>query len=230
MFLKMKRIGFGFVLVLFCLSLHAQTKPAYDSTFRPTDWAIRTRQFRSYPNAKTDIIFLGNSITSRAEWAELLGMSNVRNRGISGDISFGIVERLDEVTEGKPAKIFVLIGINDISRNIPDSFILRNYRTIIHRIKKESPGTKIIFHTLLPVNNTFTQFKNHYNKDEHILYVNAELKKMAAEEKIGLIDLYPNFLDSENRLDKKYTADGLHLNAEGYLVWKKILENSGHLK
>ena len=96
--------------------------------------------------------------------------------------------------------------------------IIGNYAKMIRQIKKESPRTKIYFHTLLPVNNAFTQFKNHYNKDEHILYVNESLKKLAAKEKITLIDLYPHFLDSDKKLDKKFTIDGLHLNAEGYKV------------
>jgi lysophospholipase L1-like esterase len=76
----------------------------------------------------------------------------------------------------------------------------------------------------MPVNNTFTQFKNHYNKDEHIQAVNEGLKKITAEENITLIDLHPNFLDSEGRLDKNYTMDGLHPNAKGYEVWKRILQ------
>jgi lysophospholipase L1-like esterase len=75
----------------------------------------------------------------------------------------------------------------------------------------------------MPVNNTFTQFKNHYNKDEHIHAVNVGLKKIATDEHITLIDLYPSFLDSEGRLNKDYTLDGLHPNAKGYEVWKKIL-------
>ena len=74
------------------------------------------------------------------------------------------------------------------------------------------------------MNNEFTQFKKHYNKDEHILFVNTALKKIAAEEHITLIDLHPHFLDAANKLDKKYTQDGLHLNAEGYKVWAGILK------
>ncbi|NCT93574.1 MAG: sialate O-acetylesterase [Chitinophagaceae bacterium] len=224
------RIIITSLLCFAATSIVSAQRPAYDSTYRPGNFALKVAQFRSYANAPTDIIFLGNSITAGTEWAELLGMPNVRNRGISSDISFGVLERLDEVTEGKPAKVFILIGINDISRNIPDSLILQNYRRIIARIKLESPTTQIYFHTLLPVNNTFTQFKNHYNKDEHIQYVNTELKKIAAEEKIGLIDLHPNFLDADMRLDSRYTVDGLHLNAAGYQVWKKILFSSGYLK
>jgi lysophospholipase L1-like esterase len=162
---------------------------------------------------------------------ELIGLNccslqnpNCKNRGISGDITYGVLERLSEVTEGKPAKVFVLIGINDIEHNIPDTLIVNNYRRIIRQIKAESPRTKIYFHTLLPVNNEFTQFKKHYNKDEHIAFVNTELKKIAEEEKITLIDLHPHFLDASNKLDKRYTQDGLHLNAEGYKVWAGILK------
>ncbi|MDQ3279579.1 MAG: GDSL-type esterase/lipase family protein, partial [Bacteroidota bacterium] len=183
-----------------------------------------------YPNAKKDIVFLGNSITANVDWMELLGRADVRNRGISGDITFGLLERLHEVTEGAPAKVFILIGINDISRNIPDSVIVGNYRKMIQRIKMGSPKTKIYFQTLLPVNNEFTQFKNHYNKDEHILYVNEELKQLAAREKITLIDLYPHFLSGDKKLEKKYTVDGLHLNAEGYKVWASILKKGKYLE
>ena len=224
----MKKFSFILGLIGITFLAGAQEK-SWDSSFRPNNYQLKVDQFRSFPNSKKDIIFLGNSITAGTDWMELLGMNNVRNRGISGDITFGVLERLDEVTEGKPSKIFILIGINDISRNIPDSVILANYKKIIERIKKASPSTKIYFHTLMPVNNTFTQFKNHYNKDSHILNVNKGLRELAACEHITLIDLYPHFLDAEKKLDKKYTIDGLHLNAEGYKVWAGILKKGHYL-
>jgi lysophospholipase L1-like esterase len=224
----MKKIFFVSITIFTVQFLFAQA-PKWDSTFRPNSYKLKVDLFRSY-NDTNDIIFLGNSITAGIEWSELLRINNIRNRGMSGDITFGVLERLDEITSGKPRKVFILIGINDISRDIPDSIILKNYRSIIQEIKRGSPSTKIYFHTLLPVNNEFTQFKNHYNKDEHILYVNAELKKMATDYHITLIDLYPYFLNTENKLDKKYTVDGLHLNAAGYKLWAQILINNGYLK
>lgn len=221
----MKKWPVWFACLSFALpaGLFAQ-QAVVDSNARPGSYATKVGQFKSYSNSKKDIIFLGNSITAGTDWAELLGKPNARNRGISGDITFGVLERLSEVTEGRPAKIFILIGINDIQRNIPDTMIVENYRKMIRRIRAASPATKIYFQTLLPVNNEFTQFKNHYNKDEHIAFVNAELKKIAAEERITLIDLHPHFLDAGRKLDKRYTMDGLHLNAAGYQVWKGILK------
>lgn len=224
----MKNLILAIVFLSVAMQSGAQAK--WDSAFRPNNYALKVDLFRSYPDQSSDIIFLGNSITAGTDWMELLGRTDVRNRGISGDISFGVLQRLDEVTEGKPAKVFVLIGINDISRNIPDSHIVANYRKIIQRIKSESPATKIYFHTLMPVNNSFTQFKNHYNKDEHILFVNEQIRKLCAEEKITVIDLYPHFLNAEKKLDPKYTIDGLHLNAEGYKLWASILKKGKYLE
>jgi lysophospholipase L1-like esterase len=221
--MKKKTSGIVFCLLICSLSILAQ-EVKIDSAIRPGSYKLRWGFFKSYPNSKKDIIFVGNSITQGIDWAELLQNNHARNRGISGDITYGVLERLREITEGQPAKVFVLIGINDIEHNIPDSLIVNNYRRIIRQIKAESPRTKIYFHTLLPVNNEFTQFKKHYNKDEHIAFVNTELKKIAAEENITLIDLHPHFLDASQKLDKRYTVDGLHLNAEGYKVWAGILK------
>jgi len=206
------------LLILFNLiAIRGNTQAVkWDSTFRPPNFALKVNLFKSYPNASSDIIFVGNSITAGTDWNELLGIKNGRNRGISGDITFGVVERMQEVTEGKPAKVFILIGINDISRNIPDSVILNNYKRIVAAFKNTSPRTKIFFQTLMPVNNEFTQFKNHYNKDEHILWLNEQIKILGKKEKFTVIDLHPHFLNAEQKLDKNYTEEGLHLNAEGY--------------
>ncbi len=223
----MKKIFYISIFLSIIVSAQAQQ---WDSTHRPNNFKLKVDQFRSYPNSEKDIVFLGNSITAGIEWNELLGRTDIRNRGISGDITFGVLERLDEVIEGRPAKVFILIGINDISRNIPDSLILRNFQWMVQRIKSGSPQTKIYLQTLLPVNNEFTQFKNHYNKDEHIFYVNDQLVKLAEKEKLTLVDLFPHFLNSDKKLEKKYTYDGLHLNAEGYHHWKNLLLKGKYLE
>lgn len=205
-----------------CICVYAQA-PKWDSTSRPNNYAIKVEQFRSYRDASTDFVFLGNSITAGTDWNELLGITNARNRGISGDNTFGVLERLSEVTEGKPAKIFILIGINDVAGNKPDSVIVNNYKRIIQRIKSESPKTKIYFQTILPVNDEFEK-RNHFGKDDHIAWINAELKKLGEKEKITIIDLHPLFLNADKKLDKKYTIEGLHLNAAGYTHWAGILK------
>src|SRR5690606_41627183 len=95
----------------------AQTT-TWDSTYRPGSYQVRVGHFNSFPNHKKDIIFLGNSISLGTEWLELLQNKRVRNRGISGDISFGVIERLKEITKGNPKKVFIMIGIIVISCRI----------------------------------------------------------------------------------------------------------------
>lgn len=229
----MKRFFCG-LLTCFCLLLLLNLNGLaqeikYDTTFRPGKYKEQVAKFAADPITKKDIVFLGNSITAGTDWAKLLGMPNAKNRGISGDITYGVLERLDQVIAGKPSKVFILIGINDISRNIPDSLILRNYKSMISRIRAGSKKTNIYFYTLLPVNAAFQKFKNHYGKDEHILWLNSAIKELAAK-KVTVIDLYTHFLDNENHLKAELTHDGLHLKPEGYLVWAEVLKKEGYLK
>ena len=224
------RVTPSLCILLFTGKLSLAQTAQWDSTYRPAIYEARAGQFRSFPDSRKDIIFLGNSIMAYANWAELLDTKHAKNRGIPGDITFGVLDRLNEITEGKPAKVFILIGINDIGRNIPDTIILRNYKRIIQRVKQRSPRTKIYLHTLLPVNNSFTPALPHFNKDEHILWVNRELQKLAVGENVGLIDLYSQFLDDKKRLDKNYSFDGLHLNDRGYLKWAELLRNRKYIK
>ncbi|WP_421943771.1 GDSL-type esterase/lipase family protein [Pedobacter sp.] len=224
------KILISFVLfnIILLGNLCAQTV-TWDSTYRPGKYVELVNKFKAEPKSKKDYIFLGNSITAGTDWAKLLNLPQAKNRGISGDISFGVLDRLQDIIDGKPAKIFILIGINDISRNIPDSVILRNYKTIVNRIRNGSKKTKIYFNTLLPVNSSFDRFKNHYGKDEHILWLNSEIKKLAAKN-VTVIDLYSQFTDKDNHLRAELTKDGLHLIPEGYKVWADFLNSTGYLK
>ena len=217
------------LIVVFTLGKVNAQEVKWDSTYRPAAYLKKVASFQTEGITKKDFVFLGNSLTVRADWAKLLDLPNTKNRGISGDITFGVLERLDQVVAAKPSKVFVLIGINDISRNIPDSIILRNFKNIIKRIKTGSKKTKIYFYTLLPVNSSFNKFKKHYGKDEHILWLNSEIRKLA-DKKVTIIDLYPHFLDAEHHLKAELTDDGLHLNAEGYQIWTEVLKKGDYLK
>jgi lysophospholipase L1-like esterase len=223
-----KRVLFVFILQLLAFGYAIAQEVKWDSTYRPAKYKELATKFRAEEKSKKEFVFLGNSITAGTDWTQLLNLPNAKNRGISGDITFGVLERLDEVIARKPAKVFVLIGINDISRNIPDSLILRNYKRIISRIRSGSRRSQIYFYTLLPVNSSFGKFKNHYGKDEHILWLNDQIRKFSAK-KVTVIDLYPKFLDENNHLKANLTKDGLHLIPEGYQLWAEILRSGRYL-
>jgi len=200
-----------------------QAQATCDSSYLTTYYEQKVSMFRLLPDTKGEIIFLGNSITDIGEWAEIWNNIQVKNRGISSDNTFGVLARLDEVLSSRPAKLFIMIGINDIAKNIPDTVILKNYQKIIDRVAKESPTTKLFVQSILPVNKAFTDFKNHQNKDEHIVWVNGQLQTYCNEKGIRFVNLYPHFLEENSQLSKQYSNDGLHLNGAGFMNWKSIL-------
>jgi lysophospholipase L1-like esterase len=197
--------------------------PVWDSSYRSTYYEQKVTLFRLLPDTRREIIFLGNSITDIGEWTEIWNNKRVKNRGISGDNTYGVLARLDEVLSSKPEKIYIMIGINDLAKGIPDSVVVNNYKKIIAQIQTASPHTMLIVQSILPTNNQFTAFVRHQNKDVHIRQVNTLLKQYCAEKKIAFVDLYTAFLDADGRLDQQYTNDGLHLNGAGYMLWKSIL-------
>jgi lysophospholipase L1-like esterase len=216
----MKQLLIGISSILLSVTALAQT---YDSSYRSTYYEQKATLHQLLPDTKGEIIFLGNSITDIGEWAEIWQNSKVKNRGISGDITFGVLARLDEILSSRPTKLFIMIGVNDIARNIPDAVILANYRRIIDRVQAASPKTQLIMQSVLPTNDEFKPFKNHYGKDDRIRAVNNGLQALCADTGVIFVNLYPRFLDASGKLDKQYTNDGLHLTGAGYMLWKKIL-------
>ena len=182
----------------------------------------RFLQFMDEPAITSkDIVMLGNSLTEGGgDWGKRLGKDNVINRGISGDEVMGVYDRLHQILPGKPAKIFLLIGVNDVSHDLSTDSIVYRIDQTLTRIQKESPETKVYLQSLLPINESFNRYKRLTNKTYQIPEINARLETLAKEKKITFINLYPLFTEKgTNVLKKELTYDGLHLNDEGYKVW-----------
>ena len=199
--------------------------------FIPEYYPQRVAIFEKEPVVPGRIIFLGNSITQIGDWKKLLNDSTVFNRGIAGDITFGVLKRLEDVIRRQPSKLFLLIGINDIGKDIPDAVIADNIRKIIGRVQAESPSTKIYVQSILPVNPDVPNFPQHYDKQEHVLNTNKLIKKVAEDMHCTYVNIHDLFTDNHGRLDAKYTADGLHLTpaSGGYEKWVAYLHKQGYL-
>lgn len=176
-------------------------------------------QFEVLPITSKDIVFLGNSITERGLWSEIFNDVHCKNRGIGGQQTQDILERLHQVTDGKPKKIFLLIGINDLNGDpARTAKAVANIRTIIERIQTESPKTKLYVQSILPVG------KNREEKNREVKKANPEIKKICDEKGVTYIDIHSAFADEEGYLKQEYTInDGLHLNGAGYMAWAEIL-------
>jgi lysophospholipase L1-like esterase len=183
----------------------------------------RIKEFKASPIGYNQIVLLGNSITEDAKgWNDSIGITNITNRGISGDITDGILVRLDEIIYFKPLAVFLLVGINDIyAMNLPEGkqtekHIINNIIKILEKIRKKSPQTKLYLQTILPTHRE--DIKNQIKR------INSEIINIVQPE-VTVIDLYSIFANSNDLMTSEYTTDGVHLNSYGYGIWINQIRN-----
>ncbi len=182
----------------------------------------RKSQLALLPIHASDIVFLGDSITDEGEWVELLANPAIRNRGISSDTTIGVLDRLPDIITPQPQKLFLMIGVNDLSnlgRSPAD--IAQTYREILAQIRERSPQTHVFIQSVLPVHpSMFTGSAT--NSD--IRALNEILQHLATEFAYPYIDLHSHFLDAHHQLDATYTIDGIHLNGIAYQHWADLIK------
>jgi lysophospholipase L1-like esterase len=210
--------------------LSAQIKTYDTLTNVPDHYTKRVALFKREPIVKGRVMMVGNSITEGGQWKKLLNDTTIINRGISGDVTFGLINRMHDIIDRRPSKLFLLIGINDISRNTPDDLIAKNIFFFIMNVRQGSPNTQIFLQSILPTND---HFKNLYpafiGKRAHILKVNESLSKYEKVLGYTFIDLNSHFCDADGNMEAQYTQDGLHLNEKGYLLWVDVLKKGKYL-
>ncbi|MCW3785283.1 GDSL-type esterase/lipase family protein [Plebeiibacterium sediminum] len=240
---KLKKGIISISLILIGINLNAQKQlskedklklyPNKDVVSRyHNDWTIkhykaRINVFKKAPLEFDGIVFIGNSITEKGrDWTEKIGIANIYNRGIAGDVTDGVLKRLDEVVYFKPKAVFILLGINDLfnkhykegdgrfkyDKIVPSAeYVGNNILKISQFIKRKSPETKIFVRTVLPTNHDYI------NAD--VVLVNKVIKENEHKGIYTVIDLYKEFADSEGMMIKELTVDGVHLSEKGYAKW-----------
>jgi lysophospholipase L1-like esterase len=208
-----------------------------------TEWQIiaykkRIKDFRKDPIGHNKIVFLGNSITEGGRnWNGKFGLSNIVNRGITGDITESMLARLDEIYYYKPLKVFLLIGINDVfdgvvpySIEIMPERIARNIYKIADSIKSHSQDTEIFIYTLLPVDEQkFRKVRgfypvHNYPLEKQINEINQKIIDLGKDREYQIINLFSLFIDEKDKMKIELFKDGLHLNEAGYEAWANHID------
>lgn len=176
-------------------------------------YARRVAQFEARPVSAGDVVFVGDSLTEFGEWSQRFPGVSVRNHGIAGDDSAGVLARLEDVTAGRPAKIFLMIGTNDLTDGADEEAVVANVEEIVTRIAAASPDTQTFVQSILP----------RARRDRaRVESLNRRLRAAVAGEAVW-IDLYPHFVDDRGSIRDTYSDDDLHLRGEGYAVWRDVI-------
>ena len=177
---------------------------------------------------KNQTVLLGDSITDFFNWYELFydfsksSGQAVYNRGISGDTTDRLLERLQEnVLNIEPKNIVLLIGTNDIGRGLPLSMSIENVSKIIENTKKACPDVNFVLQAVYPINRGMRD-KFEKRSNDKIELMNKEFLELSKKYDCVWLDITDKLKDETGNLKKEYTFDGLHLNVSAYKV---IAEN-----
>ncbi len=168
-----------------------------------------------------DTVFLGDSLTEGFDLHHYFKQSNIKNRGLSGDTTYEVRYRLEEIVNAKPARLFLMIGINDFFQGEDETTILNNITFILDEFRQKSPGTELFVQSLIPVNEESLFSDEHLNL--YIFSINDQIKYLCRKMNIRFVDLYGEFLNDNGQMDRRFTYDGVHLSREGYDLWAKLL-------
>lgn len=204
------------ILVALALLVGWLAGPSFflDTFIKPTQ-DRRASQFDVLPINRGDIVFLGDSITEGGMWDELFPDLPVRNRGIGGDTTDGVMARLQQLMVARPAKVFLMIGTNDLAfSNYGPEEIAAKVNGIVDAIRHGSPQTDIYVQSVLPRGAAYR---------DRVEALNGAIARKI-DGKATWIDLYPLFLDSgDGSIRDDFSNDELHLLGEGYLRWREAI-------
>lgn len=170
-------------------------------------------------NYKPDnrVLFIGNSIFERNNWAEKMHNPNIINLGQGGITSYEILVRLNGLMTGYPKKIFFEMGSNDINKEAGLQDIINNFNNIIYEVRMMSPFTKIYILSILPVNRSFDGGNVGFIYDnDRVDQLNTALVPFCKKYGVTLVEVNSLLKDKDGNLALEYTVDGTHLNDEGY--------------
>lgn len=196
-----------------CFSIGAFANKLPDVS-NPSHYLHRVGLFRMMPPSKDSIVFLGDSLTERCDWAELFGNPAIKNRGISTDTTAGVLGRLGDIIAMKPRRIFLMVGINDIIDGRDVTYIAGNYDKILSVLRAALPKTEIYVQSVLPI-------AHNREVNDKVAALNSRLVKLAKADRVHYIDLFRLFKTSPDGLGPAFSMDGVHLTGEAYDIWRK---------
>ena len=186
------------------------------------------RELNQVSVLEPDIIFIGDSIVEYYPLQELLGTAKtIVNRGIRGYQTRLLLDNLDVHLYGDAVdQIILLIGTNDIGKDVSMNEALDNLERVIQSINREYPLSQIKLVSILPVNEGEEYKQTVYIRtNEKIREWNQAYEALAsAYMQVDFLPIYDSLTDSEGQLKSAYTTDGLHLSVAGYQALSDALK------
>lgn len=178
---------------------------------------------------KTDVVFMGNSITEG--WAkshpEFFSENNYTGRGISGQTTSQMLLRFqNDVVALKPKLVVISGGTNDIAQNTgaydPD-FTFNNIKAMADIA--QSNGINVIIASVLPA-TAFPWRKDITDAVQKVDALNVRLKQYSHASKLTFADYNTAMRNEKGGMREGLSKDGIHPNAAGYAIMEPIIKKA----
>lgn len=172
-------------------------------------------------------ILLGDSLTLWFPGGMLPGRKTWINQAISGENSGGLRKRLHLLDNTSPEAVFIMVGINDLIWGGSKADLVYNVRRMIDYLRQTHPEARVVVQSVLPHGGETATWEGRDRlatiPPDVIREVNDQLQLVTVETEVDFLNLYPLFVNGDGYLRPDLSTDGLHLNENGYLVWRTAL-------
>lgn len=177
--------------------------------YRAAKTAAYIQENETYDDYEVDVAFLGDSLTDGYDVTHYYPQFLVVNRGIGGDTTFDLEDRLQiSVYDLKPKVAVLLIGGNN-----PET-MFDNYERILQGFQQNIPETKIVLVSEIAMSQEWGK-KNHL-----AAFNNVKIKMLADKYGYAYVDLYTPLLNPDtNEMYDGYSVDGAHPTPAGYEIF-----------
>jgi lysophospholipase L1-like esterase len=196
----------------------------------PSQWDAAFAAFAAddtlHPHPPGGVLFVGSS--SIRLWSDLEAQFKdlpvVIKRGFGGSQLSDCVKHLSRlVLRYQPKTVLVYAGDNDIAAGSSPHEVLRRFTAFVDGVHGTLPATRIAYISIKPSPARAVLLPE-------IRTANALIRDYAAHaSNVDYIDVYTPMLDAAgNPRPELFRADALHLNADGYALWKRVIAQYVH--
>jgi lysophospholipase L1-like esterase len=209
----------AFCLFIFSMALTAR---ATTNTFEKFEQDIQKFEIadRAQAAPTNAILFVGSSsIRLWTNLTETFPKKKIIQRGFGGSTMADALHFADRIIlPYKPKEIFVYEGDNDLAAGKAPEAVAAEFRQLVGKIHAKLPKTQVWFISVKPS-------PSRAHLAAKAMALNAEIEWWTrAQKRVGYIDIWNPMLGKDGKpRPELFVDDKLHLNAEGYAVWTKVI-------
>ena len=176
-----------------------------------------------------DAVFIGDSLTSGvSEYSMTKNAGVFASNGMSTssaltkNVTVGgkSMSLPDAVKTAKPAKVYLLLGSNDISWMKEDTFITY-YGKLIDTLKTGTPNAVFYVQSIFPVSAAYEKSSGVSN--DKIDDFNGRLAQLCSQKGVKYVDVGSGLKGSDGKLLPAAAADGYNIKKAYYKTWLDYL-------